>query len=149
MKDYWPRLRRTLATFWKPGDELLCVRIFKMPGQVCQMCEHQPITWNHALRNLRTRQDLIVGRECIRNYKKETQQQVIFPERFHRAADYLNRRWPGCVVVQPAATEWPDHTWESFEDMEFDFDEPDFDDMTADGMDPDDIDWEAEDGERD
>lgn len=149
MKDYWQRIGRTLAAFCKPGDEIKCIRLFKLSGQMCQLCEHRPIVWNYVLRNLRTGNDLTVGSRCIHNYKQITEQKVIFPERLQKVADFLIRKWPDCVVVETDNDEWPEHDWVSDEDMELDFDEPDFDDMSADGMDPDEIDWEAEDGEHD
>jgi hypothetical protein len=150
---YWDRVRVSITKFWSRGQELRCTRIYTEDDGTCQMCGHKPIKWHHVLRNQQTNDDLIVGRECIKNYKVVTGEQIVFPERFRKAADYLNGRYPDCVVIVPEPIPTyvgPDYGPEldeggygevDFEeeremlmDMGLDPDDPDFSELAPHGM---------------
>jgi hypothetical protein len=104
-EPYWARIRASLGRFCCPSDQLDCPRIFKLEGQTCQMCGHWPITWNYVLRNSRISDMLVVGSECIVNYREEMARMehnvppVIFWS--PRAAKYMNDKCPGIAVVGP------------------------------------------------
>src|SRR5688572_17634147 len=98
-QDYWNRVRASIAEFWSRGQELRCVRIYPEAGGSCQMCGHKPIKWHYVLHNQQTKADLIVGSECINNYKVVTGERVVFPKRFKKAGECLNSRHPDCVLV--------------------------------------------------
>jgi hypothetical protein len=143
-QEYWNRVRASIAKFWSSGQELRCARIYTEDGGTCQMCGHKPIKWHHVLHNQYTHGDLIVGSECINNFKIVTGQQVVFPERFKKAAEYLNGRYPDCVFV----TSVPDSSGidyfeeldedeydrEMLMDMGLDPDDPDFSELAPHGM---------------
>jgi hypothetical protein len=135
-QEYWKRVRARIAEFWNKGQELRCVRIYTEDGGACQMCGHKPIKWHHVLHNQQTNRDLIVGSECINNYKVITGEQVIFSRRFKKAAEYLNGRYPDCVLVASI----PDYDYPEY-DEEPDEDEYEREMLMAMGLDPDDPDF--------
>jgi hypothetical protein len=149
-QEYWGRVRASIAKFWRKGQNLRCARIYTEEGGTCQMCGHKPIKWHHVLHNQQTDGDLIVGSECINNYKIVTGEQVVFPGPLKKAAAYLNGRYPDCVrVASIAEYSGPDHGEEPDEDayeremlmdMGLDPDDPDFSELAPHGMsgDPDD-----------
>lgn len=160
---YWERVRNTLSTFWSPPQELWCTAIFTRENSTCQMCGHFPIKWNHVLQNLQSGRELIVGSECIKNYRVLTDHQVIFPKRYRRAANYLNGRWPDCVaIVASPLSAYQDYDYETtpradrdyddtdlYYDLGLDIYEPNYGELAAEGLDPDEIDWDSENFERD
>ena len=160
-RDYWERVKATVASYRKPGDEVRCIRVYSEAGCTCQMCGHAPITWNHVLRNLRTGMDLIVGSECINNYKVVTGEQIIFPGRYKRAAGHLNSRYPDCVIIAPgsasAATDLEyneedaeeEYQRELIIDLGLDPEDPDFGELASEGLNPDEYDWESHDYDAD
>jgi hypothetical protein len=165
---YWARIRTTLDQFCRPTDQLHCPRVFILEGQTCKLCGHWPITWNHVLRNARTGQELIVGSECIVNYKEEMSRlghqvpPVIF--RSPGAAKYMNRQCPGIAVVGSVwSSEYEagdPEVHESYEDQEYeaerewlmelglDPDDPYFTDLAPHGMSGDEDDDAETDDER-
>ncbi len=165
---YWARIRATLSGFCRPSDQLYCPRVFKLEGQTCRMCGHWPITWNHVLRNARTSAELVVGSECIVNYKEEMARMghqvppVIF--RSAGAAKYMNDKCPGIAVVgyvqstayddyaDPEVDEFYEDEEEEAEremlmDLGLDPDDPDFTELAPHGMSGDEGDDEDDDYE--
>jgi hypothetical protein len=73
MNDMRPEYREvvetTLRQFVRNGDDVMCVAVFCIQDRTCQVCGHQPITWNYLVENLVTHQPIIAGSECIRNYE--------------------------------------------------------------------------------
>jgi hypothetical protein len=165
---YWATIRTTLNRFCGPTDQLYCPRVFRLEGQTCNMCGHWPITWNHVLRNARTSEELIVGSECIVNYKEEMSRSghrappVIFSSK--GAATYMNRKCPGIAVVVDVASSGRQaadpEVHEFYEDHEYaaerewlmglglDPDDPDFTDLAPHGMTGDEDDDEEPDDDR-
>lgn len=143
-QEYWSRVRASIAKFWTSGQELRCARIYTQDDGTCQMCGHTPIKWHHVPHNQQSNGDLIVGSECINNYKVITGGQVVFPEQFQKAAEYLNGRYPGCVrVASMMEYSGPDYDEEPDEDeyeremlmnLGLDPDDPDFSELAPHGM---------------
>jgi len=143
-QEYWNRVRASIAEFWSRGQELQCAGIYTEEGGACQMCGHKPIKWHHVLHNQQTNRDLIVGSECINNYKVVTGEKIVFPERFKKATEYLNARYRDCVLVVPVAgypgpdyREEPDedeYEREILMDMGLDPNDPDFSELAPHGM---------------
>jgi hypothetical protein len=154
---YWDRVRASIAKFRQPGQELRCTNIYTQDAGTCQMCGHHPIKWHHVLHNQQTDDKMIVGSECINNYKLVTGAQIVFPERFKRAAKYLNDRYPDCVVIAPDPVrscpeleyrERPgeyDERYEMYDALGLDPQDPDFGELAAEGLDPDEYDWDSHD----
>lgn len=150
---YWDRVSASISEFWSRGQELRCMRIYRQENGTCQMCGHKPIKWQYVLHNQQTGGVLIVGRECIKNYKVVTGEQVVFPERFKKAAEFLNGRYPACVVVAPVHVapenkhepDEDEREFELYDALGLDPHEPDFDEFAAEGLDPDEYDWDAHD----
>jgi len=140
--DYWDRVIETLKSFWQPGDTLRCVHVYRKRDSWCQMCGHSPITRNFVLRNETTGQTLIVGSECIDNYKTIAGQAIELPPT-GSATEAFDERYPDCeqVDVSPGPFD--------FGRLEDEFDErepaPRLEDLVAEGLDPDEIDWDSQD----
>lgn len=67
---YWQTLAQRSIKFWKPGQEIFCLRIFKLEDSQCELCDHQPITWNYVLINVQTGETMNVGSRCVNNFQK-------------------------------------------------------------------------------
>lgn len=67
---YWQTLEQRLTEFWKPGQEIVCLRIFRAENSQCELCDKQPITWNHVLINRQTGESMKVGSHCVNNFQK-------------------------------------------------------------------------------
>ena len=88
------------------------------PEGVCRMCGYTPIRWNYHLENTRTGGRLIVGSNCILNYRlvmdemKATWLPVIFPPQFREQAARINEKRPGTVFV---ADDWPEAAYDELD----------------------------------
>jgi len=103
-KDYWKIIVGKLKDFWKQGDQIVCTKVFKKPNSECELCGHIPITWNHVLLNDRTKAILIVGSECVVNFKKVIEKlgskdKVLYFEKYKKAANLLNSRHEGTAEI--------------------------------------------------
>jgi len=103
-KDYWKIIIGKLRDFWKQGDQIVCTKVFKKPNSECELCGHTPITWNHVLLNERTKAILIVGSECVVNFKKVieklgSEDKVLYFEKYKNAANLLNSRHKGTAEI--------------------------------------------------
>lgn len=148
--EYWSRIAKAIGHFAQPGDTLTCVKIEKVgESRSCELCGYYPIKWLHTLQNLRTRATMIVGSNCIVNYKKLHEQrfgiplEVRFPAKYAKAATLLNQRFPGTVSIDPQAKPLELEA-EPFYDPE----ELSLDDLAPEGMGSNEIDWESFDWEQ-
>src|SRR4051794_40327614 len=116
-QEYWNRVHASIAKFWSSGQQLRCVRVYTDERGTCQMCGKKPIKWHHVLRNQQTNADLVVGSECINNYKAVTGEQVVFQSWLKKAAEYLNSRYQDCMLVAAIPDDaGPDRDEEPFGD---------------------------------
>jgi len=92
--EYWNTLKQRLNEFWQPGQEIICLRIFKEENSQCELCDHQPITWNHVLINLQTRETLNVGSRCVENSKKylDSKAKFLLFDKYHKSVNGENQR---------------------------------------------------------
>ena len=58
-EGYWSRIEKQLKSFWKPGEDIICISVYKEQNSTCKLCGHEPITWNHVLINTETKARLI------------------------------------------------------------------------------------------
>jgi hypothetical protein len=152
---YWGRIRGTLSRFCNGDDQLFCMGSFHESGKTCEMCAHRPISDNNVLLNPRTKSQLLVGNECINNYKLVMEEMghqvkpIIF--RSKSEADRMNRLYPGIATYGSADVdvESEDETddLEALHEMGLDPADPDFADLAPHGMTADGHDdgWPADD----
>ena len=154
---YWERVRKTLAEFYKPGDYIHCVNVFKRQNSTCQLCSHTPITWNHVLRNARTSRRLVVGRICVIQYKVGVEKMgydgtVNYLPQFRREAELINARYPGTAkIISPEDTSEAEHRIEGYDWVDGYYLEDseifDANSLAAEGLGGDEIDWDSHDYE--
>lgn len=51
-------------------DELVCVKIFKKPNSICELCGYKPLKWNFVLYNKNENKSMNVGSNCVVNIKR-------------------------------------------------------------------------------
>ena len=157
--NYWERIAQTIAQFSQPDDVLECVLIFRSEtDETCGLCGHTPIRWVHRLRNQRTNKHIDIGRECIFNYRTvrehlDVPAPIVFPEKYRKAAAWLNRQRPGTIQVHKIS-EAELEDFADFSEIEaryLDVDPLDMDvnDLAPEGMAVDEVDWDSFDWDQD
>jgi len=90
--------------FWKPGDEIICTRIFRRSHNECYLCGNSPIEWHHVLLNSISHQTIDVETSCVINIKKILEsggydQKILFFEKYAEEADCLNNQYRGTAEI--------------------------------------------------
>jgi len=90
--EYWKILEKRLKEFWKPGQEVICIRVFKKEDSQCELCDYQPITWNFVLINIQTTNALRVGSRCVKNFRKvidglDSEAKFLLFDKYHKSID--------------------------------------------------------------
>jgi hypothetical protein len=123
-EEYWGNLRISLNSFCLPTDQLQCKTVTAGPEGVCQTCGYEGIIYNFILENPRTSGKLVVGSNCILNYRVEMERlghvakPVVFSPMCRTAANTINEKWPGTVMVDTVPELEP---WVTDADMEREF----------------------------
>lgn len=84
--SYRAAIETTLGAFVENGNDVACTGVYIYEYGRCDLCGHQPIKWHYILENLSSRNQIVVGSECIRNYKSILEEwgyrpaYVVFPE---------------------------------------------------------------------
>jgi hypothetical protein len=74
----------------------------------CGLCGHQPIKWHYILENLHSRNQTLVGSECIRNYKVILEEwgyspaYVVFPECLRQFTRWILEEDSGAIKFSDA-----------------------------------------------
>lgn len=94
--EYWKTLEQRIKGFWKPGQSIICLKVFKKEDSQCELCDYQPVTWNHVLINLETTETLSVGSRCVNNFKKvldklESRDRFLVFEKYLTSVDDSNK----------------------------------------------------------
>lgn len=96
----WKKLEIQLKKFWRPGDEIICTRIFRRSNNDCYLCGNTPIEWHHVLLNSISNQTIDVEFSCVINIKKILEawgydQKILFFEKYTEEANHLNSQYKG------------------------------------------------------
>lgn len=67
--SYRASIETSLRKFVANGNDVACTGVFIYEYGSCGLCGHKPIKWHYILENLSSRNQIVVGSECIRNYK--------------------------------------------------------------------------------
>ena len=148
MDNYWETIIENLSSFCKPGDQIFCKYIFKEDGQVCDLCGHSPITWNHVLINKRTGDEMIVGSNCVHNFKEGLKRlhfdlEITYPNKYEKIANRINEKYPGTVVIDEYGHEVEEDYPEEIYQLEFGMERLSGDELAPEGMGSDEIDWDS------
>jgi len=100
-KDY---IEERFKKFWKPGDEIICTRVFRRSSNNCYLCGNTPIEWHHVLLNTVTNQTIDVEFSCVINIKKimgklNSNQKILFFPQYYEEIEHLNSQHPGTAAI--------------------------------------------------
>lgn len=93
-----------LQQFWRPGDEIICTRIFRRSDNKCYLCGNMPIEWHHVLLNTISYQTIDVERTCVIEIKKMLEergsdQKILFFKKYGQEAEHLNQLHKGTADI--------------------------------------------------
>jgi hypothetical protein len=104
MEDRKQLLVDKFKIFWKPGDEIICTRIFRWSNNNCYLCGHTPIEWHHVLLNTVSNQTIDVEFSCVINIKKileelGSDQKILFFHKYTEEVNHLNSKYQGTAAM--------------------------------------------------
>ena len=102
--EHWEDIKEKLKNFWRPGDELICTRIFRWSNNNCYLCGNTPIELHHVLLNTVTNQTIDVELSCVINMKKimeelGSNQKILFFPKYSDEVDSLNVQYQGTAAI--------------------------------------------------
>jgi len=97
-------LEEKLSNFWRPGDEIICTRIFRWSINNCYLCGHSPIEWHHVLLNTVSNQIIDVEFSCVIEMKKileklGSDQKILFFPQYEEEVNHLNSLCQGTASI--------------------------------------------------
>lgn len=97
-------LKNRLKQFWRPGDQIICTRIFRWSNNNCYLCRNTPIEWHHVLLNSISNQTIDVEFSCVINMKKilealGSNQKILFFKKYAEEAEHLNSQYEGTAEI--------------------------------------------------
>lgn len=103
ISEYWRTLEPKIKAFWKPGQEIVCIEIFKSKGGWCDLCG-EPISWVHSLINMETAEALNVGFNCLNSFQKVLQklglaEKFLLFNKYHRSVMVGGTKYDGLNMV--------------------------------------------------
>lgn len=98
------KLETQLKKFWRPGDEIICTRIFRRSNNKCYLCGNTPIEWHHVLLNSISNQTIDVEFSCVINMKKileesGSDQKILFFPKHSAEAIHINKLYHGTADI--------------------------------------------------
>jgi len=93
-----------LIRFWRPGDEIICTRIFRRSGNECYLCGNTPIEWHHVLLNSISNETIDVELPCVIKIKKfleerGSDQKILFFKKYEAEAAHINSLHAGTAGI--------------------------------------------------
>lgn len=90
--------------FWKPGDEIICTRVFRRSSNNCYLCGNTPIEWHHVLLNPISNQTIDVELSCVIDMKKIMEQlgsfqKILFFPQYSEEVKHLNSQYKGSAAI--------------------------------------------------
>jgi len=103
-KDKYQSLVEKLTQFWKPGDEIICTRVFRRSSNSCYLCGNTPIEWHHVLLNPISNQTIDVEFSCVIDMKKimeqlGSSQKILFFPQYSEEVKHLNSQYEGTTAI--------------------------------------------------
>lgn len=102
--DNYAKLICGMKQFWRPGDEIICTRIFRRSNNACYLCGHSPIEWHHVLLNSISNETIDVEFSCVINMKRIFEewgpdQKILFFKKYTEEANHLNSQYEGTAEI--------------------------------------------------
>lgn len=90
--------------FWKPGNEIICTRVFRRSSNSCYLCGNTPIEWHHVLLNPISNQTIDVEFSCVIDMKKimeqlGSSQKILFFPQYSEEVKHLNSQYQGTAAI--------------------------------------------------
>lgn len=85
-RSYRAAIEQSLRRFVANGDDIACTGVYIYQYGSCELCGHKPIKWHYILENLSSHDQIVVGSECIKNFKIILEEwgyrpaYIVFPE---------------------------------------------------------------------
>ncbi len=103
-KDRYQLLVEKLMQFWRPGDEIICTRVFRRSSNNCYLCGNTPIEWHHVLLNPISNQTIDVEFSCVIDMKKTMEQlgssqKILFFPQYSEEVKHLNSQHEGTAAI--------------------------------------------------
>jgi hypothetical protein len=100
----WKKLGMQLKKFWRPGDEIICTRIFRHSNNKCYLCGNTPLEWHHVLLNSISNETIDVEFSCVISMKKlmeewGSDQKILFFKKYTEEAAHLNSQYAGTAEI--------------------------------------------------
>ena len=106
--SYRAAIETSLRRFVANGNDVACTGVYVYEYGSCGLCGHQPIKWHYILENLSSRIQIVVGSECIRNYKVILEEwgyrpaYVVFPECLRQFTRWILEEDSGVIKFSDA-----------------------------------------------
>jgi hypothetical protein len=106
--SYRAAIETSLRRFVANGNDVACTGVYIYEYGNCGLCGHQPIKWHYILENLSSRNQIVVGSECIRNYKIILEEwgyrpaYVVFPECLRKFTGWILEEDSGAIKFSDA-----------------------------------------------
>jgi hypothetical protein len=106
--SYRAAIETTLRRFVENGNDVACTGVYIYEYGSCELCGHQQIKWHYILENLSSRNQIVVGSECVRNYKIILEEwgyrpaYVVFPECLRKFTPWILEEDSGAVRFSDA-----------------------------------------------
>lgn len=93
-----------MRRFWRPGDEIICTRVFRRSSNSCYLCGNTPIEWHHVLLNPISNQTIDVELSCVIEMKKifekmGSDQRILFFPQYEEEVNHINSLHKGTAAV--------------------------------------------------
>lgn len=103
-KDSYQLYVNKLKHFWKPGDEIICTRIFRRSNNDCYLCGNTPIEWHHVLLNTVSNQTIDVEFSCVIEMKQILEklgsgQKIFFFPQYEEEVNHINSQYHGTAAI--------------------------------------------------
>jgi hypothetical protein len=106
--SYRAAIETSLRRFVANGNDVACTGVYIYEYGRCGLCGHQPIKWHYILENLSSCNQIVVGSECIRNYKTILEEwgyrpaYVVFPECLRQFTRWILEEDSGAIKFSDA-----------------------------------------------
>jgi hypothetical protein len=106
--SYRAAIETSLRMFVANGNDVACTGVYIYEYGSCGLCGHKPIKWHYILENLSSRNQIVVGSECIRNYKIILEEwgyrpaYVVFPECLRQFTRWILEEDSGAIKFSDA-----------------------------------------------
>lgn len=95
--------------FCRPGDEIICIRIFSQSVNSCFFCGRSPLETNYVLVNTATNQSIDTDELCVAGLRKillkmGSDQKILFFPKYKNEVNFINSKHEGTADLLEFST---------------------------------------------